>query len=161
MLPMVAATKECDLPERLRCLLMLVQRLIFAEVGDGKAERIDLDQVVAHHLTKSKNKVRGVLHAPSRAAVYGRDKVNLVLDGSLVRRGPQVLDVDSIDLDFLDGVVARQVVVDGAAFHPARKRSVREWGIHEKKGLFEIVAKRELVAPVIKPAEIGEEVLDL
>src|SRR5579864_1768853 len=48
-----------------------IQSLVFPEIGDGKAERVNLNKVIAHGVAEGEDKVSGVLRAFDLAAVEG------------------------------------------------------------------------------------------
>src|ERR1700743_3686158 len=66
--------RQCEL--RLRhvwySFIYLVQRLIFAEIRDGESKRINLNEVIAHLVSKGKDEVSCVLRAFDLAAVERR-----------------------------------------------------------------------------------------
>src|SRR5579864_1390338 len=116
-----------------------IQGLVFPEIGNGKAERVNLNEVVAHGIAEGKNKVSGVLRAFDLAAVERRFVNQLIFNRGLVRGGAKVLDVDAIDFDFLVGGRTGKEVVNGLVLGPCGESVVGQLRVHEQQGAPEVV----------------------
>ena len=138
-----------------------IQCLVFPEIGNGETERVDLNEVIAHGVAKSKDKVGGVLRAFDCAAIEGRFVDELKFHGGLVRRCAKVLDVNAVDFHLLIGRGAGEEIVDRLFLGPGRQGIAGKLGVHEQQGAAEIVAHGQLVAAVIQAAKLGQEVFDL
>src|SRR5689334_73077 len=140
--------------------LRSIQRLVFPEIGDGKAERVDLNEVVAHRVTESEYNVSSVLRTFDGAAVERRSVDQFKLDSCLVRSCPQVLDVDPVNFDLLIGRGAGEEVVNRLFLGPGGQSVGCKLCVHEQQGTANIIANGQLVAAVIQTAKLGQEVFD-
>src|SRR5437660_8536399 len=132
-----------------------IERFVFPEIRDGKAERVDLNKVVRHRVTESEYNVGGVLRAFDGAAIEGRSVNQLKFHGRLVRRCAQVLDVDPVNFDFLIGRSAGEEVIYCLFLGPGGQGVGGKLRVHEQQGTAKIVADGQLVAAVIQAAKLG------
>src|SRR5229473_605280 len=73
--------------------------LVFAKVGNRKAQGIDGDQVVRHARLENEDEIAGVQVALELAVIGGRIVDEVEIDSGAVRRGLHLFESDFFDID--------------------------------------------------------------
>ena len=135
------------------------ERLVFAEVGDGHAERIDRDQFVGDIGLENKDKIRGVEVALQFAMIGGRVVNHVEIDTSAIRRILHLFERDflHVDVDLWGGGIGEKFP-DDVAFTVDVENAVGELAVEEEERLREIVLNRVAVPAVIQCAKLREEI---
>ena len=134
--------------------------LVFAEIGDGHAERIDGNQFIGNLGLENEDEVRGVEVALQFAMVGGRVIDHVEVHARAEGRGLHLFECDflhvHVDLgrggvgdEFLDDVVLAVGVED----------AVGELAVEEVQRLREIVLNRVAVAAVVERAKLRQKIL--
>lgn len=91
------------------------ERLVFAEVADGQAQRIDGDQLIRHMALKHKDKVPGIQIALELAVICGRIVDQVEIDAGPVGRILHFFQRDFFDVnvDLGGGAVGKEFPVVG------------------------------------------------
>ncbi len=140
-------------------MALLSERLVLAEIGDGQAQRIDRQHLVADLVAEGVDDI-GSPELAFLFRVVERAGENLVeLDPSLERRLPQVLDSDGLDLDIDIGLAGvEQEGLDYFFLFVFLQDRVLQITIQEVECLGEVLVHRVVIAAVVDPRPLGEEV---
>src|SRR5580704_5148769 len=159
----VGPTFACVRPLPLRCRSepgLSLERLIFAEVGDGHSERIDGNQFIGNLGLENEYKVRGVEIAFQFAMVGRRVIDHIEVDARAERRRLHFFERNLLDFDIDFGRRGiREEFLENVVLAVGIENPVRELAVEEVQGFREVVLNGVAVAAVVEGAELGEKIL--